>query len=165
MSKYRGKYRSKARKVYYTRLKEYNRYKKSYLKAERALKSKGLEPYGKRGLLKWEEYFKDKDLFKESGSKNPMREVLNMQLYKFSYKQTVALRAAINERAKEDKSLEKALDLSFYEMRLGVGYDLNFLKEFWKAKKAVNSSLPENQKLNLRDLADEFEKEWFGYVQ
>lgn len=158
-------YRTRARYNYYKNLREYNKYSKAYDKSIARMKKHNVTPYNASvnlGKLDMQNYLANKKFYKDLGAKNPMQKVLNDQLYKFTYEQSVKLHQGIMSN---DELREQYGSLSLDEIRTGNKFSLDYLKDYWKAMKEYNKTLPKEEQKTLKALADEMEMDWFGYTQ
>lgn len=102
--------------------KEYNRYSRNFERKVSKLEEKGLTPYDSL-KLSYQEYFAQKNLLKAENETNIQRKIIQEQLYKYSYKSTVALRKAMKERGMEEGNL------SLMQIRTGYEFDMSFLSD------------------------------------
>ena len=160
-----AKYRSKKAYLYFRKRKEYFRYLRQYKKARERIIKSGAIPYNEQsnmGALTYKNYFTNKQVYVDSKSPNPMRQIIRQQLYKFDYQQAVALHKGIMNNKELQKDYGK---LSLLDIRTGHKFSLDFLKDSWKEMKVANMKLPKDERKSMEELTDEFEMDWFGYTQ
>lgn len=116
------KYKSRITFINAIKRKEYNRYKRIFEAKVSKLEEKGLTPYDSL-KLSYQEYFAQKNVLQAENETNIQRKIIQEQLYKYSYKSTVALRKAMKERGMEEGNL------SLMEIRTGYEFDMSFLSD------------------------------------
>jgi len=145
------KYKNRKTYLYAKRRREYNRYKKIYRSKRAKLEEKGLTPYDSLELS-YQEYFAQKRLLQAEGEINTQRKIIQDQLYKYSYKSTVALKKAMQERGMEEGKWSLA------RIRSGEEFDMSFLSD-------VNEELKKAYpKMTGKERAEWIRREWFGYA-
>ena len=149
----------------YQKRKAYTKYLELYNKTVARIKKYGATPYNESqglGAMSFQNFIINRQQYLDAGSKTATRDVVNQQVYKFTYKQAVSLHKnfAISEELGEEYG-----DYDLISIRTGNKFDLDVLKNAWKEMKALNKLLPEDERKTMADLEDEFEMDWFGYTQ
>lgn len=146
------KYRSKKAYLAAKRKSEYYRYLRTFKKKRTALENRGVTPYDSVALT-YTQYFAAKGAMLETkGASNIQRNIIQKQLYKFSYNSSVLLRQAAK---KYDANFK---DLSLADIRTGKEFDLSFLSD-------INNELKrEFPKMTGKERASWIRREWFGYA-
>ena len=159
--KYKG-YRSKARYLYYKRLRKYKAYLKEYERVEKYLAKYGLKPRSSKGPYSYSELFNNIRQYREEYGRGDIKFIVRQQAYKYTRKQ--ALTILEHSRAVENQALK---DFSIPQIMIGQEFDID---AEWKALKqslgldSDIADLTKEQKKELRKLAEDFQMEWFGYA-
>ena len=145
------KYKSRRTFINALKRKEYNRYSKNFEAKVSKLEKKGLTPYDSLKLT-YQEYFAQKSLLQAENETNIQRKIIQEQIYKYSYKSTVALKKSMKERGMEEANL------SLMQIRTGYEFDMSFLSD-------VNEELKKQfPNMTGKERAAYISKEWFGYA-
>ena len=146
------RYKNKRTYLYAKRRKEYNRYKRNFRAKRAKLEEKGLTPYDSLELS-YQEYFAQKKMLRDEGETNTQRRIIQDQLYKYSYKSTVALKKAMQERGMEEGNWSLA------RIRSGEDFDLSFLSDINEQLKKDHPNWTGKQRMEY------IQREWFGYAK
>ena len=158
--KYKG-YRSKKRYIYFKQMAKYREYLKEYKRVEKYLTKQGLQMRSKAGAYSRSELFNNIRQYREEYGRGDIKFIVRQQAYKYSRKQALAILA--NTKATENEALK-----GFSISKVMIGEDFSIDAE-WKALKKANgfedmTNLTKKQNEELRDLARDFQMEWFGYA-
>ena len=123
------RYKNKKTYLNAKKRKEYNRYLRNYRQKRKKLEDKGLTPYDSIEYS-YQEYFTLKKSLQEDGYDNIQRNLIQKQLYKYSYETVMAMRKAAREKNRDD-----ILELSVEQFRTGEDFDLDFLSYINEALK------------------------------
>ena len=146
------RYKNKKTYLNAKKRKEYNRYLRNYRQKRKKLEDKGLTPYDSIEYS-YQEYFTLKKSLQEDGYDNIQRNLIQKQLYKYSYETVMAMRKAAREKNRDD-----ILELSVEQFRTGEDFDLDFLSDINEALKE------EHPEWTGKGRAKWIRKEWFGYA-
>lgn len=149
----------------YQKRKAYTKYLELYNKTVARIKKYGATPYNESqglGAMSFQNFITNRQQYLDAGSKTATRDVVNQQVYKFTYKQAVSLHKNF---ATSEELGEEYGDYDLISIRTGNKFDLDILKDAWKEMKKLNKELPEDERKSMEDLTDEFEMDWFGYTQ
>lgn len=149
----------------YQKRKAYAKYLELYKKTVDRIRKAGAIPYNESqglGVLSFQNFITNRQQYLDAKSKTATRDVVNQQVYKFTYNQAVALHKNF---ATSEELGEEYGDYDLISIRTGNKFDLDVLKDAWKEMKATNMKLPEDERKSMEELTDEFEMDWFGYTQ
>ena len=152
MRKFRKRYKSKKTYENSRKRKEYNKYVREFLQKRKMLEDRGLTPYDSIPYS-YEEYFAIKNEKKLNGEINIQRNIIQEQLYKFSYDTATHLK---------DKLIEEGLlegKYSIQRIRTGEEFDIGDILS------DVNDRLKEDYPtMTGKQRSEWIRKEWFGYA-
>lgn len=152
MRKFKKRYQSRRTYENARKRKEYNKYLREFLAKRKMLEDRGLTPYDSIPYS-YEEYFSIKNEKKQAGEINIQRNIIQEQLYKYSYETATSLK----EKLIEEGILEGKY--SIQKIRTGDDFDIGEILS------GVNEDLKQKYpNMTGKQRAEWIRKEWFGYA-